>query len=119
MGPYGVIWKTVACVSVVLLLGMAFHQAAKSTSGRKALHGGMSLPYSEFDKGESGDRWTAERLCRHFKAGTRRAQVQLPDATRESWFDGVVLGAKPFVSCAWPVLLFVRATAARRRRKPR
>ena len=83
MGPYGVIWKTVACVSVVLLLGMAFHQAAKSTSGRKALHGGMSLPYSEFDKGESGDRWTAERLCRHFKAGTRRAQVQLPDPTRE------------------------------------
>ena len=74
-GPWGMIWKTVACVSVVLLMGMAFHQAAKSSTGRKSLHGGMSLPYAEFDQGETGDRWTAERLCRHFKV-ENPAQVQ-------------------------------------------
>lgn len=73
-GPWGMIWKTVAGVSVVLLMAMAFHQAAKSQSGRKSLHGGMALPYQDFDTGDLGDRWTTERLCRHFKAGGRGAR---------------------------------------------
>jgi hypothetical protein len=38
-GPWGMVWKTVASVSVILLMTMAFHQAAKSSTGRKALHG--------------------------------------------------------------------------------
>jgi hypothetical protein len=35
----------------------------------------MALPYAEFDLGDSGDRWTAERMCRHFKV-ENPAQVQ-------------------------------------------
>jgi hypothetical protein len=75
-GPWGTFWKVAASISVVGLISMAFYQAAQSTSGRKALHGGMALPYASFDLGDSGDRWTAERLCRHFKV-ENPAQVEI------------------------------------------
>jgi hypothetical protein len=39
-GPWAMLWKAMAVIAVILLMGMAFHQAAKSTTGRKSLHGG-------------------------------------------------------------------------------
>jgi hypothetical protein len=48
-------------------LSSKIHKLSRNNYLRKALHGGMSLPYAEFDVGDFGDRWSTERLCRHFK----------------------------------------------------
>jgi len=45
-GPWAMLWKAMAVIAVILLMGMAFHQAAKSTTGRKSLHGGRAKYFS-------------------------------------------------------------------------
>ena len=74
-GPWPHIWKTVASISVVLLIGLAMHQAVTSTSGRKDLAGGMSIPWADVEL-DAGDIWSTERLCRHFKV-ENPGQVQI------------------------------------------
>lgn len=82
-GPMPTIYKAVAAVAVVLLIGGAFHQAAAATGTRASVgHGGMAakLPYDAYKVPVVQRRWTTERMLQHFN---------VDNPSRVTWALGV------------------------------